>query len=85
HQLKQETEAAKWLDKSLAWKQANEAALLQDTELQSFYAEAKQLMAPADTKAAADPKPQETPPTTESDRVEAADKATVKPSKEAQP
>jgi len=44
HQLKQWSEATKRYDKSLQWKEASQAALQKDVELQRFYAEAEQLM-----------------------------------------
>ncbi len=51
--LNQKPEAAKWYDKSLAWKQANAAALKQDSELRNFFAEAAKMM----KAAAVDPSP----------------------------
>ncbi len=49
HQLKLHDESRTWYDKSLAWKRANETEVEGDVELQSFYAEAARLMAPAQT------------------------------------
>ena len=68
-QLDDKAQAGIWYDKSLAWREKNEA----NAELAGFFAETQKLLAPAGEKDAAEKNPKQSPPESKADKKKAAD------------